>query len=434
MPTQNKIIGPKLFPWQRDAIKAIMKAGPHAQKIFVIKSKRQCGKSFMCEMELLRHSITYKNSVSIFVSLTYSNCAKVFKELTDFIEGAPFVKYINNGSMEIAFTNGSSIMFKSAVSRDNLRGLTVKGSGCLILDEAAYIPDDIYPIVLPYVNMFKCNVIMVSTPRQKAGMFYEYYKQGLENQNNIVSFDMSSYDTSEVLSQETVEMYRKILPQGQFRSEILGEFVDDFGGVFNITNDIWWESNKKYDDLFIGIDFGSGTQNDYTAISCFNSKAEQIFLEYTNTLNPNQQVEWIANFINSLDHKKIRKVYAETNSIGNVYISMLRQKVNKIHIEGFTTTNDSKRDIIEYMISRVNDSNIKLIKNEEQYREFSMYEMELTSTGKITYNGIPGTHDDCVMASAIALKGIKDLETNGNYTFGFTSNRQKIDRLRDKWK
>lgn len=434
MANQNKIIGPKLFAWQRDAIKAIKDAGPHAQKIFVIKSKRQCGKSFMCVMELLRHSVTYKNSVSIFVSLTYSNCAKVFKELTDFIENAPFVKYINNSSMEIMFTNGSSIMFKSAVSRDNLRGLTVKGSGCLIIDEAAYIPDDIYPIVLPYVNMFKCNVIMVSTPRLKAGIFYEYYKQGLNGENNIVSFDMASYDTSEVLSKETVEMYRKILPAGQFRSEILGEFVDDFGGVFNITNDIWWDSDKSYSELFIGIDFGSGTQNDYTVISCFDATGRQVFLEYTNSLNPNQQVDWIANFINSLDRKKIKKVLAETNSIGNVYISMLREKVNNINIDGFTTTNDSKRDIIEYMVARVNDSNIKLIKDEEQYREFSMYMMEITPSGKVTYNAALGAHDDCVMASAIALYGIKKLEKTGNYSVSVLRGRNNgKSKIRNKY-
>ena len=31
----KKIIGPKLFPWQKDIIDAIKEAGPHAQKICV---------------------------------------------------------------------------------------------------------------------------------------------------------------------------------------------------------------------------------------------------------------------------------------------------------------------------------------------------------------------------------------------------------------
>ena len=147
-----------------------------------------------------------------------------------------------------------------------------------------------------------------------------------------------------------------------------------------------------------------------------------MFLEYTNTLSPSEQIDWIADIIlNKLDPKKIKKIFAESNSIGNVYIDLLRKKVegslgNNVKIEEFTTTNDTKREIIEYLISRIGNESVKLFDDNEQYREFSMYMMEITPSGKVSYNAQLGAHDDCVMASAIALYGIKKLEKTGKYS------------------
>lgn len=418
----NKIIGPKLFPWQLDVVNAIQAAGPHAQKIFVCKSKRQCGKSFMCEMELLRHSITYQNSTSICVSLTYSNCEKIFKELSDFIKDAPFVEYINGGNMTIKFKNKSSIIFKSAVSGDNLRGLTVTGSGILILDECAYLKDEIYGIVLPYVNVNKCNVLMVSTPRTKTGIFYEYYKEGLNGKNDLIqSFDLSNYDTSEVLPHEKIELYKKILPKPQFISEILGEFVDDIGGIFDLSKNIFINNEYSNDDIFIGIDWSTGKGGDYTCVSAFDSNKIQAGLDYTNNMTPTGQIQWITNIIKSkYANKHIMKIVCETNSIGNIYIDELKKSLGaKWQIEEFTTTNSSKRDIIEYMVKIINEEGVKFINEREMYLELGAYAMEITNSGAITYNSMSGSHDDLIMASAFALNEIRKLETNNNYKISF---------------
>ena len=39
----------------------------------------------------------------------------------------------------------------------------------------------------------------------------------------------------------------------------------------------------------------------------------------------------------------------------------------------------------------------------EQSIQMSAFRMEKTPSGKITYNGTPGYHDDCIMAFAISL-------------------------------
>lgn len=429
----KRIIGPKLFPWQKDIVDAIKNAGPHAQKIFVAKSKRQCGKSFMCEMELLRHSITYSNSTSICVSLTFSSCGKLFKELCDFIKDAPFVESINSSSMEINFKNKSSILFKSAASGDNLRGLTVKGSGILILDECAYLKDDLYGVVLPYVNMYKCNVLMVSTPRTKTGIFYEYFNEGIKNPDGpIQSFDLSKYDTSEVLPEDKIELYRKILPKWQFVSEILGEFVDEVGGVFDLSKNVFKTTELNNNDIFIGIDWATGTDNDYTVVSAFDSSAIQVGIDYQNNLNPTEQIQWISNIIrNKYKDYKVQKIICETNSIGNVYTPLLKEAIGlNYNFDDFTTSNPSKREIIDYMIKRINEETIKFLTDNEQYVELGGYQIEITKSGQITYNGMYGVHDDIVMANAFALSGIHKLESNNNYNLRFGNKTEKKSKYK----
>jgi Mrp family chromosome partitioning ATPase len=54
--------------------------------------------------------------------------------------------------------------------RDNLRGYTVD---FLIIDEAAFISDEIFDIVLPMTNVKQAPIVIVSTPRFRTGKFYE---------------------------------------------------------------------------------------------------------------------------------------------------------------------------------------------------------------------------------------------------------------------
>lgn len=410
-------------PWQKVVHEAIAKAGPKAGKVFVVKSPRQIGKSFLIEMELLRHSINYKNSINICVSITFSNCKKIFKELYDGIIESGIIQTCDKQAMEITLINGSQIIFKSAQQRESLRGYTIKNNGILCIDEAAYIQDDIFSTIFPWTNVNHANILMVSTPRIKQGTFYEYYSEGLEASTIIESFDLSKFDTSEMLTPEKVEFYRRKMPRMQFITEILGEFSDSGAGVFDISKGIWTSKKQEYDEIFIGIDWGTGTNNDYTVVSGVNAAGNQVLLEKTNTLSPTEQIAWITNIIKSLDRKKVKKVLCERNSIGSVYYDMLKNNLIGYQVEDFVTSNSSKREIIEYLIQRVENETIKLLDDKEQYIQFGAYAMEITSSGAITYNGLPGTHDDCVMATAFAFKCIKDLESNTyNISFGHKKN------------
>lgn len=420
----NKIIfkGYTPKPWQKVVHEAITNAGPKAGKIFVVKSPRQIGKSFLIEMELLRHAMNYACSVNICVSITFSNCKKIFTELYNGIVESGLILRCDKQGMEITLINNSQIIFKSAAQRESLRGYTIKNGGILCIDEAAYIQDDVFSIVFPWTNVNHANILMTSTPRTKNGIYYEYYEEGTNGSNVVESFDLSKFDTSEMLSPEKVEFYRKKMPKAQFITEILGEFSEAGAGVFDISKNIWWNGNTNYDDIFIGIDWGTGSNNDYTAISGVNAAGEQVLLDKTNSQAPTEQINWLTDIIQKIDKRKIKKILCEKNSIGSVYFDMLKRQLPNYPIYDFVTSNSSKREIIEYLIQRVENENIKLINDKEQYVQFGAYAMEITNSGAITYNALPGAHDDIVMATAFAFKSIKDLETS-TYTLSFGHNK-----------
>ena len=415
--------GYKPKPWQKVVHDAITAAGPKADAVFVAKSPRQIGKSLLIEMELLRHAMNYKGSVSICVSITFPNCSKIFKELEAGIAGTGLMAQCDKQALEITLINGSKIIFKSAQQRESLRGYTIKRGGILAIDEAAYIPDEIFGTILPWTNVHHANTLIVSTPRIKQGTFYEYYTEGMNGSKFIKSFDLSKFDTSEMLSPEKVELYRRKMSKRQFLTEILGEFSDSGAGVFDISKDIWLkEPVTSYTDISIGIDWATGSGNDDTVLSGFDLSGRQVMLHRTNQLSPTEQIDWIVDIINRIDRHRIRKIVCERNSIGTVYLDLLKKRLPGYPIEEFVTSNSSKRDIIEHLISRVDNETIKLINDKEQYLQFGGYALEITSSGAVTYNGLPGVHDDIVLADAFAIRGITELESN-TYAISFGRRR-----------
>ena len=374
-------------------------------------------------MELLRHAMNYKGSVSICVSITFPNCSKIFKELEAGIADTGLMAQCDRQALEITLINGSKIIFKSAQQRESLRGYTIKRGGILCIDEASYIPDEIFGTILPWTNVHHANTLIVSTPRIKQGTFYEYYTEGLNGSKFIKSFDLSKFDTSEMLSPEKVELYRRKLSKRQFLTEILGEFSDSGAGVFDISKDIWLkEPVTNYTDISIGIDWATGSGNDDTVLTGFDLSGRQVMLHRTNQMSPTEQIDWIVDIINRIDRRRIRKIVCEHNSIGTVYLDLLKKRLPGYPIEEFVTSNSSKRDIIERLISRVDNETIKLINDKEQYLQFGGYALEITSSGAVTYNGLPGVHDDIVLADAFAIKGITELESS-TYAISFGRRR-----------
>ena len=265
-------------------------------KIVVCNSSRQKGKSYMVSNLLLYFAINYLKTNNYCLTPTLKQAKSIYKLIIDAIDKSGLIRHRNTTELSIELINGSTINFKSAEQRDGLRGFT---ADFLVIDEAAFIPDDIFYLVLPWVDAKKAPLLLTSTPFVKSGFFYNYFCLGKEQRNNIVTVDWSEERFKEsiqqILSAEKLEEYRKILPKNVFRTEYLGEFLEGDGTVFtNIRSNVKFTLIQPSDKLYIGIDWASGKEGDYTVISAFNQNKEQVLLKYWNNKNSVTQIRLIA--------------------------------------------------------------------------------------------------------------------------------------------
>ena len=397
----NKVRGAKLIGWQNDLVREFLSLKKDER--LVIKKCRQVGCSFTFAQILFYVAINRPRSTSIYITTTNSAARKFFTDMGEFCKESSLVS-MNGSLLEMTFWNGSIIYFKSSESQ--LRGISCKRGGIMVVDECAFLKSDIWTSILPFTTVSKANTLIASTPWTKRGMYYTFYERALSGDPGYHLIDTRDYDLSYFISEEQREEYRKILSPQAFRTEIDGEFMDSTSGVFGDYQSIYVEPEDK-EPVWCGIDFSVSVGGDDTVLTGFNKSKQQCLLYYDNSIaDPVQRAEKLADIINS--YPSIKKVICETNSMGSTFISIMRRKLKRPNIlEEFTTTNSTKKDIIENLVSLIGQKEITLLDDPKQDYEFAIFQLVELKNGNYSYAAdtkVQNSKDDIVMATAFAAK------------------------------
>lgn len=415
-----KFVGFKPYSHQRAVIDEVKEARGTG-KIVCVKSSRQKGKSLMLANLLLYYAINHKKTKNFCVSPTLKQAKAIFKTITDAIEGTPVVKNSNATDLSIRLINGSTIDFKSAEQRQSLRGYT---ADFLCIDECCFIPDDIFYLILPWVDAKKAPIVMTSTPFVKDGFFWRYFNYGLNKEKNTVTIDWCDdrfkEDIEKILPAWKLEEYRSILPSKQFRSEYLGEWLDDDGTVFtNFRNCIINASISPNDKLWVGIDWSNQTEGDDTALSIINQNGHQVYLGYWNDLTPLGQIDTIYEILKPIE-KQIVLIQPELNSVGSPYTDLLKNRLQvstRSKVRGFQTTNKTKADIVTNLCVAFENCEIGILGDDKQLRELGVYSAEYNpSTKNVSYNAPQGLHDDICIALMLSYDAWQSKKKSGVYS------------------
>lgn len=395
----REIIMPPLKEWQQDVFNDYLKGNYDS---YIVKARRQCGKSILA-VYILIYSALSKKCISVVVEPTQAQGRRVYKQIVDALNGSGAIASSNAILLHIQFANGSEILFKSAEQRDALRGFTITKGGLLVIDEAAYIQDDIYSILYPVVDANRCPILVISTPLFQSGEFYELYKRGNDPSiKTIKSYDWSTYDTSVFLSKDRYNYYKETLPPLKFKSDVLGQFITEGSYIFGDINKNIDEYSKK-PSVYAALDWGAGNDGDFTVMIMTDEDGAVTQIHTYKDIDAVEQIERISWIINNIP--SLKQIAVEMNSIGRIYYENLRRKI-KTPIKQFTTTNKTKRDIIEQLITAFQTEAIIIPNDEELIRELQHFAAEKTKTG-MTYNGADGVHDDYVMALAMVYDLVK---------------------------
>lgn len=369
---------------------------------------------------LLYVTINNRNACSIFVEPTNKQCKKVFREVRKAVETTPVCVSANEATLDITFANGSQILFISGESDISaLQGYVCSNGGVLIIDEAAFIHDDVMQALFPTTDVHRAKTIMASTPRFRAMTFYDYFVEGLSNRSNIITHDWAGFT---LLTPEKLDFYKKSLPENVFRNYYLGEFTDFGSGVFGdvsacISNDFTepYEGTigQRGVDCYFGIDWGTGSGSDETSITVFNSLKQMIHIEGFNHLDETQTIDRIAELVQQF---KPKRVQVELNSIGKVFYGLLQKKINQLglntSLKGFNTSNESKNRLVNNFQVAIQNKEVTILNDEKLIYQFNTFESKPTSGGKITYAAAKNGHDDRILSTLLAF----DCISTGSYS------------------
>lgn len=410
-------IGYKPFPWQAVVHRGIDKYGYRSGHIHCIKAKRQIGKSFIIINELLRFAINYTNTVSCCLSPTLNQARKIYKQILKVTDQTGVVIKKNDSLLEIEFINGSVLVFKSAEQRESLRGYTFNGILCI--DEAAYISDEVWSIIRPTCDVYSAPILMVSTPKFRMGFFFETFQMGFldKYKGQITSYDLCKFDTSALLSKEQLELYRQMLPKNMFITEYEGEFLDSESIVFGDFKKCIGV-NGDYNELYIGIDWGSGVGSDNTVVTALNEHNEMVFQLAFNNKSTMEQINYITEYLSGFGNK-VKHIVAECNGLGKPLCDNLKEKIKKIPILEWYTTNQNKIELINKLQVAFEQRKIRILDDDALIAELSIFEAKMNAKGNVQYGAPVGGNDDRVLSLLFALHSKEVKNNKGKYNISF---------------
>jgi hypothetical protein len=309
---------------------------------------------------------------------------------------------ISESEHRIDFPSGGMLAIRSTHYPDNLRG---EGLDYAVLDEAAFMPPDVWSeVVRPMLLERKGGAMFLSTPFGR-NWFWHLYQLGLDpDESDWVSFHFKSWDNPHIEMDE-IEAIRRTTSQRVFREEYEAEFIDDAGQVFRgireattAPPDAVYNVTHRY---YAGIDWGRDP--DHTAIVIIDATTNQmVALDRFNKIGWDAQRNRLAHLAKYWNPAVI---WAEANSIGSPNIEALQSE--GFPVRPFTTTLRSKAPLIEGLALAIERGDIGLLNHEVLLNELASYMLERLPGGGYRYRAPAGLHDDTVIATALSWYGVQ---------------------------
>ena len=442
---------------------------------------RRWGKTESAAIDAATTALARSGSVQMIVSPTYDQSRLISDTVERLLLGSaitrPLTRVVKTPYPRI--TIGRSVIMARTADEDgrNLRG---HAADRVIVDEAAYVRDSVIQEVIAPMLADRCGqLVMISTPFGK-NHFYRAFVRGQGSgaggrgtaesrgqraespSNGELGMGNGEHDTDAVtgpfpnsqfpipnsgirsfqfpswlnphISREYVEQQRAELSPRQFAVEYEAQFLDDQASVFA------WEEIEAaaegyrgqvagysgedpvagFDCVAAGIDWAR--YSDYTAlvaVGVSESGLAVVGIDRFNGMGWDRQIQRAMEF---LRRYRVSAALTDQTSIGDPLLEQLQSRLYEsgveTRVEGFTFTNQSKRELVEGLALRFAHRSIAIPRDEHLMRELQYFEYELTGSGNVRMQARSGYHDDLVIALALACRQAKSVGPGSAYLTG----------------
>ena len=338
----------------------------------VLNFSRQSGKTTLCEI-LLIETLVKKKCTCAYISPDYGQGKRVFREIVNLLSQTQLIKKKNSSDLTMELINGSYLQFFSAKNPTAIRGNTI--SGLLVLDEAAYLPEETsdgqnfyHMVVKPITKAKKPKIIFISTPNGKFGLFYQKYLEGL-NSDTVKTIECNIY-TDSTISTEDIEELKATTPPLAFRQEFLVEFLDSALTVFEGYEKQFIDYQKvTFDKVYIGVDLSSVGEDETVVTKTDGKYVWQKVIKGT----LDSKYRQIADIINN--EKKLVMCYIEANGIGSPMINEIKKLIkNKSRVLEYITTNENKAENVGNLQLKISQNDIFFDREDKElYKKMGVF-------------------------------------------------------------
>ncbi len=273
----------------------------------------------------------------------------------------------------------------------------------VVIDEAALAGNlDVMwnEVMRPTLTDYRGRALFLSTPKGR-NYFWQLWRRGVEGVPGWRSFRYGTLANPLIDPAEVAEARRE-LPERVYLQEYEAEFVEDEGVVFRNVMGCVVESPEVVSERFVyGVDWGK--VNDYTAVVVMDPQSrEMVALRRWGREEYRMQVERL---VALAEEYPPLALVVEENAMGAPLVEELRRR--RLPVWGRLTTAGTKEAMIERLILAMERGEVGILGDATLLNELLSFEVKRLPGGSVRYAAGGGSHDDCVMALALAWSGVE---------------------------
>jgi len=385
------------------------------RKAFV--SGRRVGKSRTASWLALHAATTNHNYQVLITAPTQRQSTELFNQVKKEIRhsGIPEDGWGIERSTrtEINFTSGSRIkVVPLGTDGSNVRGF---GADMLIVDEAAFVSEEIFKEVLnPMLAFGDGEMILLSTPLGKKGYLWQQWKKIIGEAKNEEGWYGKQVPTSANpgIDEDFIDQQRQDLSKSQFKREYLGQFDSASDSFFDpddlLDDDVALEStvNQTSNICYLGVDLAS-TGGDRSVYISIDADGNVFHVESTEDAPLTDAMDRVRELHSFNDYQTIM---IDATGLGEGVVSQLQEEMGSRTVEGFKFSNEKKQSLYNTLKNQLQDKDIRYTHvpgADEPENKMVSELMDLgysyTQTGKIKIKHPSGGHDDFCDSLALAV-------------------------------
>ncbi len=399
---------------------------------------RQTGKTTTIATKAIHFAFTHPKTTTLIISPSMRQSMIMFDKILNFTYSNPILRksVTRKTRTIIQLTNGST-MIALPCSEHLLRGYTANLAIC---DEASFIPESILTeIIYPMISTTKGTTILLSTPWDKNHFFYKAFLNPQYSTHKIASAE------NPLIPEEFLAEMKQSMTQDAYMREYQAEFTEAASSYFQqeLIRKCIEKAQKLYlepypnleqtitkGEYFAGLDLGK--LHDHSAIVIVQRNQEHLKLVYSHQFPLQMPYIEIINTLIRADEKfSFKKLLVDQTGLGEPILENMHDQGLKC-AEGTKFSQETKTELLTNLKLVMEQDQLAIPYNKDLCQQINDQQYSYSKNGKLTFNHPPNSHDDMLWALALAVYAAKTENTPKLWVIAKTSNKTKLQTLRQK--